>query len=105
MNCIVMPYLDSFMIIFIDKILLYLRNRENHEHYLRSVLHTLRDHKNYAKFSKCGFYLESVTFLGHVLFNNGIMVDPTKTFAIHGWARPTSLTEVHSYIRLVGYYR
>ncbi|XP_015161079.1 uncharacterized protein [Solanum tuberosum] len=81
------PYLDSFVIVFIDDIVVYSRSWEEHEQHLRIVLQTLRGQRLYAKFSKCEFWLESVAFLGHVVSKDGIMVDPAKVEAIRDWAR------------------
>ena len=80
-------YLDSFVIIFIDDILVYSRSRSEHEQHLRIVLQTLRDQQLYAKFSKCEFWLASVDFLGHVVSKDGIRIDPTKIEAICNWDR------------------
>jgi hypothetical protein len=78
MNLVFMPELDKFMVVFIDDILVYSENEEDHAEHLRIVLTRLREHQLYAKFSKCEFWLHEVPFLGHVLSNGGIMVDPTK---------------------------
>ncbi|XP_004242076.2 uncharacterized protein [Solanum lycopersicum] len=99
------PYLDSFVIIFIDDILVYSRSWSEHEQHLRIVLQTLRNQQLYAKFSKCEFWLASVAFLGHVVSKEGIRVDPTKIEAIRDWDRPTSVTEVRSFVGLASYYR
>ncbi|XP_047256229.1 uncharacterized mitochondrial protein AtMg00860-like [Capsicum annuum] len=99
------PYLDSFVIVFINDILVYSRSSENHTQHLRIVLHVLREHVLFAKFFKCEFWLESISFVGHVVSKAGIIVDATKISAIHNWARPISLTEVSSFIGLAGYYR
>jgi hypothetical protein len=77
MNSLFMPKLDKFMVVFIDDILVYSKNEDHAEH-LRIVLTRLSEHKLYAKFSKCEFWLQKVSFLGHVLLENGISVDPTK---------------------------
>jgi hypothetical protein len=77
MNSVFMPKLDKFMVVFIDDILVYSKNEDHAEH-LRIVLTRLSEHKLYAKFSKCEFWLQKVSFLGHVLLENGISVDPTK---------------------------
>lgn len=98
------PYLGSFVIIFIDDILVYSRSRSEHEQHLRIVLQTLRDQQLYAKFSKCEFWLASVSFLGHVVSKESIKVDPTKIEAIRDWDRPTSVTEVRSFVGLASYY-
>ncbi|CAN4085034.1 unnamed protein product [Withania somnifera] len=78
MHRVLKPYLDLFVIVFIDDILVYSRNGSDHEQHLRFVLRTLREHKLYAKFSKCEFWLESVAFLGHVVSKAGVSVDPAK---------------------------
>ena len=78
MNLVLMPKLDKFVVVFIDDILIYAENKEDHAEHLRVVLTRLREHKLYAKFSKCEFWLWKVPFLGHVLSENGISVDPSK---------------------------
>jgi hypothetical protein len=78
MNKVFMEYLDKFVVVFIDDILVYSRNKEEHEGHLRLVLQKLRDHKLYAKLSKCEFWLEQIAFLGHVVSKGGISVDPSK---------------------------
>ena len=88
------PYLDQFMVLFLDDILVYSKSREDHEKHLRLVLQLLREHKLYAKFSKCEFWLEKVVFLGHVISREGIEVDPTKVEAVVNWKRPESETEI-----------
>ena len=82
MNGVFRPYLDSFVIIFIDDILIYSRTKKEYEHHLRFVLGILKDKKLYAKFSKCEFWLSSVAFLGHVVSKDGIIVDPKKIEAV-----------------------
>ena len=82
MNRVFKPFLDYFVIVFIDEILVYSKSQEEHEYHLRIVLQTLRNHQLYAKFSKCEFWLDRVTFLGHVVSKEGIMVDPKKVEAI-----------------------
>jgi hypothetical protein len=78
MNSVFMTELDKFVVVFIDNIMIYSENEEDHAEYLRVVLMRLREHQLYAKFSKCEFWLREVPFLGHVLSDHGIMVDPTK---------------------------
>jgi hypothetical protein len=78
MNMVFMEYLDKFIVVFIDDILVYSRNEEEHEGHLRLVLQKLRDHKLYVKLSKCEFWLKQVAFLGHVISKGGISVDPSK---------------------------
>ncbi|XP_015161080.1 uncharacterized protein [Solanum tuberosum] len=99
------PYLDSFVIVFIDDIVVYSRSWEEHEQHLRIVLQTLRVQRLYAKFSKCEFWLESEAFLGHAVSKDDIRVVPAKIEPIRDWARPTSMTEIRSFVGLAGYYR
>ena len=105
MNRIFRPFLDKFIIVFIDDILVYSRSREEHEEHLRITLQLLRDHQLYAKFSKCEFWLTEVIFLGHVVSGEGIKVDPQKVEAVANWPRPTTVTEIRSFLGLAGYYR
>uniref|UniRef100_A0A0V0GQG3 Putative ovule protein n=1 Tax=Solanum chacoense TaxID=4108 RepID=A0A0V0GQG3_SOLCH len=104
-NRVFKQYLDMFVIIFIDDILIYSRSEKEHAKHLRIALQTLRDHKLYAKFSKCEFWLKSVAFLGHVVSGEGIRVDNQKIEAVKNWPRPTSPTEIRSFLGLAGYYR
>nr|XP_009788737.1 PREDICTED: uncharacterized protein LOC104236509 [Nicotiana sylvestris] len=92
-------------LVFIDDILVYSRSREDHADHLRAVLQTLHQHQLYAKFSKYEFWFESVTFLGHVVSREGIKVEPQKIVAVKDWPRPTTPTEIRSFLDLVGYYR
>ena len=96
MNRVFRPFLDRFVIIFIDDILVYSKSEDEHTKHLRFVLQTLRDYRLYAKFSKCEFWLEQVTFLGHVVSKDGIQVDPKKIEAVADWPRPTTVTEIRS---------
>ncbi|KAL0540162.1 hypothetical protein IC582_024392 [Cucumis melo] len=105
MNRIFHRYLDQFVIVFIDDILVYSVDRESHEEHLRIVLQTLREKQLYAKFSKCEFWLKQVVFLGHVVSAKGVSVDPQKVEAIVNWERPINATEVRSFLGLAGYYR
>ncbi|KAK8941019.1 hypothetical protein KSP39_PZI010072 [Platanthera zijinensis] len=98
-------YLDLFVIVFIDDILVYSQSEEDHANHLRLVLHTLRRNKLFAKFSKCEFWLSSVAFLGHVVSGEGIAVDPLKISAIRDWPVMSSVAEVRSFLGLAGYYR
>ena len=94
MNRVFKPFLDRFVIVFIDDILVYSRSEEEHVKHLRIVLQTLREHQLYAKFSKCEFWLDSVAFLGHVVSREGIQVNPKKIEAVMDWTRPTTVTKV-----------
>nr|GFC51634.1 transposon Tf2-9 polyprotein [Tanacetum cinerariifolium] len=91
MNRIFHEFLDKFVIVFIDDILVFSKSKEEHEDHLRTVLQTLRQEKLYAKFSKCEFWLSSVAFLGHIVSAEGVTMDPAKVEAITKWPRPTSL--------------
>ncbi|KAL4377469.1 hypothetical protein GQ457_02G042510 [Hibiscus cannabinus] len=105
MNRFFKSYLDKFVVLFIDDILIYSRTKEEHAEHLRIVLQTLRDKQLYAKFSKCEFWLNDVTFLGHVISADGIKVDPKKIQSILDWIPPKNVGEVRSFLGLVGYYR
>ncbi|KAI3809549.1 hypothetical protein L1987_25526 [Smallanthus sonchifolius] len=105
MNRVCKPYLDRFVIVFIDDILIYSRTKEEHEHHLKLILKLLRNEKLYAKFSKCEFWIREVHFLGHVINKNGIHVDPSKIEAIKNWEAPRTPTEVRQFLGLAGYYR
>jgi hypothetical protein len=105
MNSIFMPELDKFVVVFIDDILIYSKNEEEHAQHLRIVLTRLREHQLYAKFSKCAFWLEEIQFLGHILFAKGIAVDPSKIKDILEWKPPTTVHQVRSFLGLAGYYR
>ena len=105
MNRIFRPYLDQFVIVFIDNILIYSGSGEEHAKHLRIILQTLREHRLYAKLSKCQFWLDSVAFLGHIVSVEGVSVDPQKVEAILNWKPPTSVTEIRSFLGLAGYYR
>ena len=105
MNRVFGPYLDKFVTVFFDDILVYSSRKEEHAEHLRIVLQTLREHQLYAKFSKCQFWLDRVAFLGHVVSAEGISVDPQKIEAIVDWKPPTNVTEVRSFWGLASYYR
>ena len=105
MNRVCRPFLDKFVIVFIDDILIYSKNKEEHSQHLRQVLETLRTERLYAKFSKCEFWIRKVDFLGHVVSKEGIHVDPSKIKAIENWSAPTTPTEIRQFLGLAGYYR
>ena len=105
MNKVFMEELDRFVVVFIDDILVYSKSAEEHGQHLRIVLGKLRKHQLYAKFSKCEFWLQRVSFLGHVLTAEGVEVDPEKVKAVSEWKQPTSASEIRSFLGLAGYYR
>ncbi|CAA0819684.1 Uncharacterized mitochondrial protein AtMg00860, partial [Striga hermonthica] len=104
MNRVFHPFLDQFVIVFIDDILVYSRSTTQHEEHLRIVLETLRQEKLYAKFSKCEFWLDRVAFLGHIVTAEGIEDDPGNIEAVRNWSPPRSVTEIQSFLGLAGYY-
>ncbi|WVZ52561.1 hypothetical protein U9M48_003609 [Paspalum notatum var. saurae] len=104
MNKVFMEYLDKFVVVFIDDILIYSKMEEEHEEHLRLVLQKLREHKLYAKLSKCEFWLDQVPFLGHIVSKGGIMVDPSKISSVMDWKVPQVVKEVRGFLGLGGYY-
>ncbi len=104
-NRIFRPYLDKFVVVFVDDILIYSPDEIEHVEHLRTVLQILRDNKLYAKFSKSEFWLREVGFLGHIVSGDGIKVDPSKISAIVEWKPPRNVSEVRIFLGLAGYYR
>ena len=104
MNRVFRRYLDKFVIVFIDDILIYSETAELHRKHLHAVLRTLWESQLYAKFSKCEFWLDNMKFLGHVISGDGVSVDPDKVEAVLNWSKLTSVTEIWSFLGLVGYY-
>jgi hypothetical protein len=105
MNKIFMEFLDKFVVVFIDDILIYSKNEEEHEEHLRLVLQKLREHELYTKFSKCEFWLKEVSFLCHIITNGGIAVHPSKVSDVLKWEAPRTMSEIRSFLGLTGYYR
>jgi hypothetical protein len=100
-----MTELDKFVVVFIDDIMVYSKNEEEHEQHLHIILQWLRDHQLYAKFKKCAFWLKEVPFLGHVISAEGIAADPSKVQEVLDWKCPRSVTQIRSFLGLAGYYR
>nr|GFC33855.1 putative reverse transcriptase domain-containing protein [Tanacetum cinerariifolium] len=105
MNRVCKPYLDKVMVIFINDILIYSKDEKEHEEYLKAILELRKKEELYAKFSKCEFWIPKVQFLGHVIDNQGIHVDPAKNESVKDWASPKSPTEIRKFLGLAGYYR
>ncbi|GKF86535.1 putative reverse transcriptase domain-containing protein, partial [Tanacetum coccineum] len=104
-NRVCKPYLDRFIIVFIDDILIYSKDKKEHEEHLKEILELLKKEKLYAKFSKCEFWIPKVQFLGHVIDRRGIYVDPAKIESIKDWASPKTPMEIRQFLGLAGYYR
>jgi hypothetical protein len=105
MNKVFMKFLDKFVVVFIDDILVYSKTEEEHAEHLQLVLRTLREHQLYAKFSKCEFWLKEVGFLGHVISAGGLSVAPSKITSILERKAPTNPTKVRAFLWLAGYYQ
>jgi hypothetical protein len=104
MNSVFMLELDKFVTVFIDDILIYFKSEEEYTRHLHIILQRLRDHQLYVKFSKCAFWLKEVSFLGHIIFAEGIAVDPSKVQEVLDWKSPRSVTQNRSFLGLAGYY-
>ncbi|GJY89282.1 putative reverse transcriptase domain-containing protein [Tanacetum coccineum] len=102
MNRVYKPFLDKFVIVFINDILIYSKNKKEHEEHLKAVLELLKKEKLYAKFSKCEFWIPKVQFLGHVIDSQGIHVDPTKIESIKDWESPKSPMKIRQFLGLAG---
>ncbi|GJT88729.1 putative reverse transcriptase domain-containing protein [Tanacetum coccineum] len=105
MNRVCKPYLDKFVIVFIDDVLIYSCNKKEHEEHLKTILEMLKKEELYAKFSKCEFWINTVKFLGHMIDNSGIHVDPAKIEAVKNWASPTTPSKIRQFLGLADYYR
>jgi hypothetical protein len=105
MNKVFMEYLNEFVMVFIDDILVYLRSEEEHEEHLRLALQKLQEHRLYAMLSKCEFWMKQVAFLGHVISKRGISMDPSKVEDVLSWNAPMSVGDIQSFFLLAGYYR
>ena len=105
MNRVFRPYVDQFVIVFIDDILVYSKDRESHDTHLQVVLETLRKEQLYTKLSKCEFWMNEVSFLGHIVSKEGIRVDPKKIEVVVEWKQPRNVTELRNFLGLAGYYR
>jgi hypothetical protein len=104
-NSVFMDYLDKFLVVFIDDILIYSQSEEEHADHLRMVLQRLREHQLYAKLSKCELWIDEVLFLGHIINKEGLVLDPKKVADILNWKTPTDARRIKSFIGMVGYYQ
>jgi hypothetical protein len=105
MNKVFVEYLDKFVVVFIDDILIFSKNEEEHDEHLRLVLQKLRENQLYVKLSKCEFWLREVLFLGHIISEGGISVDPSKVESVLSWNTPQNVSDIQSFLGLAGYYR
>ncbi|GJW04366.1 putative reverse transcriptase domain-containing protein [Tanacetum coccineum] len=105
MKRVCQPYLDKFMIVFIDDILIYSKSKQDHEEHLKLILKLLKKEQLYAKFSKCKFWIPKVQFSGHVIDSQCIHVDPAKIESIKDWASIKTAIEIHQFLGIPGYYR
>jgi hypothetical protein len=105
MNKVFMEYLNKFVVVFIYDILVFSRSEEEYEEHLRLVLQKLCEHQLYAKFNRCDFWLKEVSFLGHIITDGGIAVDPSKVWDVLNWSQPKNVSEIRSFLGLAGYYR
>jgi hypothetical protein len=105
MNGVFRDYLDKFVIVFLDDILVYSKSEEEHEKHLRMVQQVLREHQLYAKLRKCSFYQSQIHYLGHIISEEGIAMDPEKVEVIQEWSMPRNVVEVRYFMGLEGYYR
>jgi hypothetical protein len=105
MNKVFMEFLDKFVVMFIDDILVFSKDKEEHKEHLRMVLQKLRENQLYAKLSKCEFWLTEVPFLGHIISSGGVSVDPSKVRDVLNWKTPQNVSEIRSFLGLAGYYR
>ena len=104
MNSVFSKYLDKFVLVFLDDIIINFKNKEKHEEHLRMELQLLREHELYAKLSKCDFYKDKIHYLGHIISDEGIFVDPVKIAAIRNWPTSRNVTYVRYFMGLAGYY-
>ena len=105
MNRVFKPYLNLFVVVFIDDILIHSHSEKEHVNHLRVVLQILRDERLFAKYEKCEFWLKEVVILGHVVSSDGIKVDPKKTVVIKNRPKPLTLSDIRSFLGLAGYYQ
>ena len=105
MNDILRPFINSFVVVYLDDILFFSKSWDEHLQHVQQVLNTLRQHQLYAKLEKCSFGMTRVQYLSYIVDEHGIHLDPTKIQAIHDWSTPTTLTKLCSFLRFANFYR
>jgi hypothetical protein len=105
MNLVFMPEMDKFIVVFVDDILVYLKNEVEHAKHMHTVLQCLREHRLYTKLSKCDFWIKESKFLDHTISEGGIVVDPNKVQEVMNWKPPTIVRQIRCFLGLAGYYR
>ena len=105
MNRVFQSYRDSFVIVFINDILVYSKNKGEHLDHLSVVLKILKENQLFAKYSKCEFWLRSLVFLSHIISSEGVEVDPRKTMVVKNWPRQLTPIDIRSFLGLAGYYK
>ena len=105
MNDVLREYIDKFVVVYLDDILIYSNNEAEHVEHVRAVLSKLREHKLYAKPSKCELFKKEVTFVGHIVSEHGVRTDPKKIQAVRDWPRPTSVSDLRSFLGFCNFYR
>jgi hypothetical protein len=105
MNNVLIKFLDKFVLVFIDDILIYSKQREEQEEHLRLVLQVLIEHHLYDKFSKFDFFHKKFHYLGHVISKEGVSVDPQKIRSIMEWPTPKDVSDIRSFMGLARYYK
>jgi hypothetical protein len=105
MDDIVRPFTNTFVVVYLDDILIYIKTWDEHLHHIQQVLHTLRQHNLYANLEKCSFGMDMVHYLGYIIDQHGVHVDAAKIQVIHDWSAPTTLTEFRSFLGLANFYR